>query len=76
MYVCVCVCVCVAKACYLYGVVCYAASGYSFERVLYYGNEWSLFQLELLVFAVVDLVAGSFVLATILALLVSWVRAC
>ena len=48
--------------------------GYSFDSVLFYGNEWSLLLLDILVFAVVDLIAESYVLAAIITYIVSWVR--
>lgn len=48
--------------------------GYSFDSVLFYGNFWSLFQLDLLLFAMVDLFAHNFLLAAIITYIVSWVR--
>ncbi len=47
--------------------------GYSFDRVLFYGHFWNLLLLDLLVFAVVDLVARNYVLATVITCIVSWV---
>ena len=48
--------------------------GYSFDSVLFYGNEWSLLLLDILVFAVVDLIAENYILAAIITYTVSWVR--
>ena len=47
--------------------------GCSFDSVLFYGNEWALLQLDILVFAVVDLLSQSYVLAAIITYLISWV---
>lgn len=47
--------------------------GFSFESVLFYGNELALLQLDILVFAVVDLIAQNYVLAAIITYIVSWV---
>lgn len=47
--------------------------GYSFDSVLFYGNEWSLLQLDFLVFAVVDLIAQNYILAAIITYIVAWV---
>ena len=55
-----CVCVCVA-------------SRYSFGDVLFHGCEWSLFQLDLLLFGVIEVVSNSYPLAAVITLLVSWV---
>lgn len=48
--------------------------GYSFDQVLFRGHLWALFQLDLLVFAAVDLVAQNYVLAAIITYIVTWVR--
>ena len=48
--------------------------GYSFTEVLFYGREWSLFSLEVLLFAVVDLPAQNYVLAAAITYVVTQVR--
>ena len=63
LIVCVCVCVCVA-------------SRYSFGDVLFHGCEWSLFQLDLLLFGVIEVISNSYPLAAVITLLVSWVSCC
>ena len=52
-----------------------ADSGMNFEHVLFRGHGWTLFQLDLLVFAMVDLIARNYVLAAIIAFIVTWVSA-
>ena len=49
------------------------ASRYSFGDVLFHGCEWSLFQLDLLLFGVIEVVSNSYPLAAVITLLVSWV---
>ncbi len=39
---------------------------YSFDSILFYGNCWNLWLLDVLVFAVVDLVSHNFVLAAVI----------
>ena len=46
----------------------------TFSRLLFYGQEWSLWQLEVLVFAFVDMLATDYVLAAVVAILAAWVR--
>ena len=46
----------------------------TFSRLLFLGQEWSLWQLDLLVFAFVDMLANDYVLAAVIAALVAWVR--
>ena len=48
--------------------------GYSFTEVLFYGHEWSLFSLEVLLFAVVDLAAQNYVLAAVITFAVTQVN--
>ena len=50
----------------------FADSGFNFDSVLFYGSGWSLFQFDLLVFAVVDLLSESYVLAAVVAFIVGW----
>ena len=45
----------------------------SFSRLLFYGQEWSLWQLEVLVFAFIDMLATDYVLAAITTFTVAWV---
>jgi len=45
----------------------------NFKRVLFRGYSWTLFQLDVLVFTVVDLVARNYILAAIIAFIVTWV---
>lgn len=47
--------------------------GFSFDSVLFYGNEWALLQLDILIFAVVDMLTQNYVLAAIITYIVSWV---
>jgi len=51
----------------------YNDPGFSFDSVLFYGNEWALLQLDILIFAVVDMLAQNYVLAAIITYIVSWV---
>ena len=46
----------------------------SFSQILFYGQEWSLWQLELLVFAFVDMLATDYVLAAVITFSLSRVR--
>lgn len=48
-------------------------SGYPFSDVLFYGNEWSLFSLDVLLFSVSDLAAQNYVLAAVITFTVSQV---
>lgn len=50
----------------------FADPGFNFDSVLFYGSGWSLFQFDLLVFAVVDLLSESYVLAAVVAFIVGW----
>lgn len=43
----------------------------SFSHLLFYGQEWSLWQLEVLVFAFVDMLATDYVLAAVITFLAS-----
>jgi meckelin len=43
----------------------------SFSRLLFYGQEWSLWQLEFLVFAFIDMLATDYVLAAIITFIVA-----
>ena len=45
----------------------------SFPRLLFHGQEWSLWQLELLVFAFVDMLATDYVLAAVITALITGV---
>lgn len=49
----------------------YEDTAASFSQLLFYGQEWSLWQLEVLVFAFVDMLATDYVLAAIITFLVS-----
>lgn len=49
-------------------------TSFSFDSILFYGKEWMLLQLDILVFAVVDLVAQNYVLAAIVTLAISLVK--
>eukprot|EP00731_Ephydatia_muelleri_P007668 Em0004g6a len=51
----------------------YNDTSFSFDSILFYGKEWMLLQLDILVFAVVDLVAQNYVLAAIVTLAISLV---
>ena len=46
--------------------------GFDFDSLLFYGSGWALFLFDLLIFAVVDLLAESYVLAAVVTLVVSW----
>ena len=46
---------------------------YSFDSILFYGHFWNLFQLDLLIFAVVDLLSHNYLLAAIITFIISWV---
>ena len=48
--------------------------GNSFTETLFYGHEWSLFSLEVLLFTVVDLAAQNYVLAAVITFAVTQVR--
>ena len=45
----------------------------SFPRLFFHGQEWSLWQLELLVFAVVDLIATDYVIAAVITAVIAGV---
>ena len=45
----------------------------SFTSVIFYGNEWSLLLFDILVFAIVDLIAQNYVLAAIITYIIGWV---
>ena len=49
-----------------------ADQGFDFDSLLFYGSGWALFLFDLLIFAVVDLLAESYVLAAVVTLVVSW----
>ena len=49
----------------------YNDNGRSFNKVLFYGNEWTLMLFELLVFAAVDLISEDFVLGGVLTYIIS-----
>ena len=51
---------------------CFADPGFNFDSLLFYGSGWALFQFDLLVFAVVDLLSESYVLAAVVAFFVGW----
>ncbi len=51
----------------------HTATRHSFGDVLFHGCEWSLFQLDLLLFGIIDVVSNSYPLAAVITLLVSWV---
>ena len=46
----------------------------SIAQIIFYGQEWSLWQLEVLVFAFVDMLATDYVLAAIITAIVAGVR--
>ena len=50
-------------------------SAMNFKRILFRGHSWTLFQLDVLVFAVVDLISRNYVLAAIITFIVTWVSA-
>lgn len=50
--------------------------GTSFDSVLFYGKEFPLFLLDVLVFTLVDMAAFNFTLAAIVTFLVQWVSTC
>ncbi|XP_064401551.1 meckelin-like [Halichondria panicea] len=52
--------------------VFYKTARHSFGDVLFHGCEWSLFQLDLLLFGIIDVVSNSYPLAAVITLLVSW----
>ena len=41
--------------------------------MIFYGNEWSLLLFDILVFAIVDLIAQNYVLAAIITYIIGWV---
>ena len=47
----------------------------SLSQTLFYGQEWSLWQLEVLLFAFVDMLATDYVLAAVITTIVAVVRA-
>lgn len=47
--------------------------GTSYDSVLFYGKEFPLFLLDVLVFTLVDMAAFNFTLAAIVTFLVQWV---
>ena len=51
----------------------YEDSSATVSRTLFYGQEWSLWQLEMLTFAFVDMLATDYVLATIITAIVTMV---
>lgn len=51
----------------------YNDTSFSFDSMLFYGKEWMLLQLDILVFAVVDLVAQDYILAAIVTCAISLV---
>ena len=57
-------------------LLCYiiytADPGFNFDSLLFYGSGWALFQFDLFVFAVVDLLAESYVLAAVITFIVAW----
>ena len=46
---------------------------FSFTSIIFYGNEWSLFLFDVLLFAIVDLVGQNYVLAAIVTYIIGWV---
>ena len=49
-----------------------ADPGFNFDSLLFYGSGWALFQFDLLVFAAVDLLSESYVLAAVVAFIIGW----
>ena len=52
---------------------CLTDLGLSFTDVLFYGHEWSLLSLEMLLFLLTDLAAENFVLAAVITYVISQV---
>ena len=46
---------------------------FAFTSVIFYGNEWSLLLFDMLLFAIVDLIAQNYVLAAIITYIIGWV---
>ena len=61
-----------SACCIIHYLPLIADPGFNFDNLLFYGSGWALFQFDLLVFAVVDLLAESYVLAAVVTLVVSW----
>ena len=55
-----------------YFLICIADPGFNFDSLLFYGSGWGLFQFDLLVFAVIDLLSESYVLAAVVAFIIGW----
>ena len=53
-------------------IVSTADPGFNFDSLLFYGSGWTLFQFDVLVFAVVDLLAESYVLSAVVTFIVMW----
>ena len=46
---------------------------FAFTSVIFYGNEWSLLLFDVLLFAIVDLIAQNYVMAAIITYIIGWV---
>jgi len=60
----------------LFGNHIYFASdkgSFAFTSLIFYGNEWSLLLFDILLFAIVDLIAQNYVLAAIITFIIGWV---
>lgn len=54
--------------------VFYIDNGHSFDNVLFYGNELTLFSMDLMVFCFFQVVTGDFLLAAIITALIAKVN--
>lgn len=49
---------------------------FAFTSVIFYGNEWSLLLFDMLLFAIVDLIAQNYVLAAVITYIIGWGLQC